>query len=81
MTSLEQENFNGSSPIRKLTEILSPGMNVNINSKISNYMMLIYYEKIKDFFVVGIAGIDISTGSSFVYETGSTMYKGGNKLT
>tara|TARA_Y100000389_G_scaffold24262_1_gene20934 strand:- start:7315 stop:10374 length:3060 start_codon:yes stop_codon:yes gene_type:complete len=60
------------SPIRKLTEILSPGMNVNINSKISNYMMLIYYEKIKDFFVVGIAGIDISTGSSFVYETGST---------
>tara|TARA_B110001450_G_scaffold175648_1_gene164001 strand:- start:2807 stop:5872 length:3066 start_codon:yes stop_codon:yes gene_type:complete len=59
-------------PIRELTEILSPGMNVNINSKKSNYMMTIYYEKIKDLFVVGIAGIDISTGSSFVYEAGST---------
>ena len=59
-------------PIRKLTEILSPGMNVNINSKKSNYMMTIYYEKIKELFVVGIAGIDISTGSSFVYEVGST---------
>ena len=59
-------------PERKITEILSPGMNINVSSKKSNYMMVIYYEFVESLPIVGIAGIDLSTGNSFVYETGST---------
>jgi len=59
-------------PERKITEILSPGMNMNVSGKKSNYMMVVYYEFVDTLPVVGIAGIDLSTGNSFVYETGST---------
>jgi DNA mismatch repair protein MutS len=59
-------------PERKITEILSPGVNVNVANKKSNYMMVLYYEFADDLPIVGIAGIDISTGMSFVYEAGST---------
>jgi len=59
-------------PDRKVTEILSPGMNINLNTKKSNYMMVVYYEKIKNLIISGISCIDISTGKSFVYEVGST---------
>lgn len=59
-------------PERKITEVLSPGMNMNVVSKKNNYMMVIYYEFIDELPVVGISGIDLTTGSSFVYETGST---------
>ena len=58
-------------PERKVTEILSPGMNININSKKSNNLMVIYYEKINQLYVVGVSIIDISIGSNFVYEIGS----------
>ena len=58
-------------PQRKVTDILSPGMNVNINSKKSNYMMVIYYEKINNLLVIGVSLLDISTGKCFVYEAGS----------
>jgi DNA mismatch repair protein MutS len=59
-------------PQRKITEILSPGMNVNVSGKRNNYMMVIYYEFVGDLPMVGMAGIDLSTGNSFVYETGAT---------
>ena len=59
-------------PERQITDILSPGMDINIDNKNSNYMMVIYYEYINDLPVIGIAGIDLSTGNTFVYETGST---------
>jgi DNA mismatch repair protein MutS len=59
-------------PERKITEILSPGMNINVATKKSNYMMVIYYEFADDLPIVGIAGIDLSTGASFVYEGGAT---------
>ena len=58
-------------PDRKVTEILSPGMNINSNTKKSNYLMSIYYEKINNLLVVGISFIDISTGKCYVYEIGS----------
>lgn len=58
-------------PERKITEILSPGMNLNIVGKRNNFMMVLYYEFITDLPVVGIAGIDLSTGNSFVYEAGA----------
>ena len=53
-----------------MTEILSPGMNININSKKSNNLMVIYYEKINQLYVVCVSIIDISIGSNFVYEIG-----------
>lgn len=59
-------------PERKITEILSPGMNINVANKKSNYMIVLYYEFADDLPMVGIAGIDISTGASFVYEAGSS---------
>lgn len=59
-------------PERKVTEILSPGMNTGITTKTSNYMMVLYYEYINTYIVIGIAGIDLSTGKTFIYEAGST---------
>tara|TARA_B110000858_G_scaffold91225_1_gene105396 strand:- start:2957 stop:6040 length:3084 start_codon:yes stop_codon:yes gene_type:complete len=58
-------------PERKVTEVLSPGMNLNCNTKKTNYLMSIYYEKINNLFVVGISFIDISTGKCNTYEIGS----------
>lgn len=60
-------------PQRKVTEILSPGMNINIENKKNNYMMVVYYEYNNDLPVAGISGIDLSTGNTFVYEAGSTI--------
>lgn len=59
-------------PERKVTEILSPGMNYSITSKNSNYMMVLYFEFINKYLVAGISGIDLSTGKTFAYEAGST---------
>ena len=59
-------------PKRSVTEILSPGANINISNKQSNYMMVIFYEIINGFVIAGISGIDLSTGKTFVYEVGST---------
>jgi DNA mismatch repair protein MutS len=59
-------------PERKVTEILSPGMNITVQNKKSNFMMVLYYEFIDSLLVVGIAGIDLSTGKTFIYEAGST---------
>ena len=58
-------------PDRKVTEIMSPGMNMNCNTKKTNYLMSIYYEKINNLLVIGISFIDISTGKCYVYEIGS----------
>lgn len=59
-------------PERKLTEILSPGMNLNVENRKDNYMMVLYFEYIENMSIVGIAGIDLSTGKTFVYEAGSS---------
>lgn len=59
-------------PERKVTEIISPGTNVNIVNKRSNYIMVIYYEVIEGYIIAGISGIDLSTGKTFVYEVSST---------
>jgi DNA mismatch repair protein MutS len=58
-------------PDRKVTEIMSPGMNMNCNTKKTNYLMSIYYEKINNLLIIGISFIDISTGKCYVYEIGS----------
>jgi DNA mismatch repair protein MutS len=58
-------------PERKVTEIISPGTNVNIVNKRSNYIMVVYYEVIEGYIIAGISGIDLSTGKTFVYEVSS----------
>lgn len=59
-------------PERKVTEILSPGMNISVNNKSSNYMMILYFEFINKHLIAGISGIDLSTGKTFIYEAGSS---------
>jgi DNA mismatch repair protein MutS len=59
-------------PQRKITEIISPSTNININSQKSNYIMVLYYEEINNLLITGITGVDLTTGRSFIYENGSS---------
>jgi DNA mismatch repair protein MutS len=59
-------------PKREIREILSPGHNLNISNKKHNYMIVLYYEYISQFAIAGIAGIDLTTGKTFVYEAASS---------
>ena len=59
-------------PKREVTDIISPGTNVNIVNKRSNYIMVLYYEVIDGYIIAAISGIDLSTGKTFVYEVSST---------
>jgi DNA mismatch repair protein MutS len=59
-------------PERKITEIISPSTNINITNKKSNYIMVYYFEIINNLLVVGISGVDLTTGKTFIYENGAT---------
>uniref|UniRef100_A0A6C0LJ09 DNA mismatch repair proteins mutS family domain-containing protein n=1 Tax=viral metagenome TaxID=1070528 RepID=A0A6C0LJ09_9ZZZZ len=59
-------------PERKITEIISPSTNINANTKKGNYIMVLYFEEMKDnLLIVGISGVDLTTGKCFVYESGA----------
>ncbi len=62
-------------PERKITEIISKATNISgITSKKSNYIIVLYFEEMKDnLLVVGISGVDLSTGNCFVYEIGANQ--------
>lgn len=70
---IEQDSHGTSNPNRKVTDIISPGININTHN-FSNNVMSVYLEEIKDskfdkFYVqLGISTIDITTGESTVYE-------------
>lgn len=49
---------------REVTEILSPSMNITPTSNDSNFLVAYYWEK----GAMGVAGVDVSTGQTFVYE-------------
>jgi len=73
---IEQDSNGVSKPTRNITEIISPG--VNINSKnFSNNMLSIYIEEYKDYktketiLQIGLAILDVTTGHTKVYETHS----------
>jgi DNA mismatch repair protein MutS len=75
---IEQEHVPGfKEPQRKITEIISPSLNMDTNNY-TNHMMSIYLENIKDhktgkdLMFVGLSTVDITTGESYVYETHST---------
>lgn len=63
-------------PNRKITEIISPAMNLE-SDNFSTFTMSIYLEQIKDhstnrpLLFVGITLIDVATGETIVYETHS----------
>jgi len=68
----QQMTSDNKNRVRTVAEILSPGSNINITDKRSNYMMVIMYEIINGYIIAGISGIDLSTGKTFIYEVGST---------
>jgi DNA mismatch repair protein MutS len=59
-------------PERKITEIISPSTNINLTTKKSNYIMVFYFEVINNLLIVGVSGVDLTTGKSFIYENGSS---------
>ena len=56
---------------RFLSEIISPGVNLEYSKKTENYITSIIIEKYSAFHI-GFANIDLNTGKSFVYENYST---------
>ena len=58
-------------PERKITEIISPSTNINNNIRNGNYILVYFFEEVNGFLIVGISGVDLTTGKSFVYENGS----------
>lgn len=64
-------------PKRAVTEILSPGTNIEVNQTDSSNLMVIYIEENEKYkakgvdITVGCSIIDLSTGKSDVYETSS----------
>jgi DNA mismatch repair protein MutS len=67
-------------PKRAVTEILSPGVNLDISTNESNNLMVVYIDECERYnspgiidISVGCSVIDITTGKSDVYETTSYM--------
>jgi len=71
---IEQDSHGTKGPNRDITEVLSPGVDLNTNN-FSNNMMSIYFEEFKDsktnknILQLGLSIIDVTTGESWVYET------------
>ena len=68
---IEQDSHGTKNPTREITEIISPGINIESNS-FSNNFMSIYIEEStyqsKPILLAGISNIDITTGENIVYE-------------
>ena len=56
---------------RYLSEIISPGVNIEYSKEAENYVTSIIIEKYSAFHI-GFANIDLNTGKSYVYENYST---------
>lgn len=64
-------------PRREITEIMSPGMQLTPSGADGNYMVVCCWDVHEDalrrrLLAVGLAGMDISTGRTWVYEVAST---------
>jgi len=74
---IEQDGHNTKEPKRKISEIISPGVNIESTCFSSN-MMSVYLEEMKDhrtnrpILCLGLSIIDVTTGETTVYETSST---------
>jgi len=49
-----QQGEDNKNVVRSVAEILSPGSNINITDKKSNYMMVVIYELINNYVIAGI---------------------------
>lgn len=64
------DDENGKSKTREVTDIISPSLSIISNN--NNYLCVIYFEEYDDLLSVGISGIDIISGHTFILETIST---------
>ena len=68
---IEQDSHGTKNPKREVTEIISPGINVESHS-FNNYLLSIYLEestyKGKPILLSGVSTIDITTGDNVIYE-------------
>lgn len=77
IVKIEQDSNGVANPEREITEILSPGLNLDTN-QYSNNIMSVYIEEIKDYktgkkiLTLGLAIADINTGQTYIYENHST---------
>ena len=64
-------------PKREITEILSPSMQISPNTPNGNFLFVSYWDFYTDslqkrLLSLGLAGFDVSTGETWIYETAST---------
>ena len=75
---IEQDSHGTKSPKRTITEIVSPGLNIESNNY-SNNIMSVYLECINDYksgkpiLILGLSIADVTTGDNCVYETHSPI--------
>ena len=69
---IEQEAMGIKDPKRSITEIISPGTNLDETNQVSNNLMSIYIETIKsstkNILYAGVSTIDVTTGENNIYE-------------
>lgn len=77
IVKIEQDANGVSNPEREITEIFSPGINLE-TLQYSNNIMSVFIEEIKDYktgkpiLTLGLAIADINTGETYIYENHST---------
>ena len=71
IVKIEQDSHGTKNPKRTVTEIISPGVNLN-SSHYSNYLVSIYLEEIscngKAILWGGVSSMDINTGDNIIYD-------------
>jgi len=68
---VEQDTNGCKDPKRRITEILSPGVNIDSTTSCTNNLMSIFFETINSdpkILYIGISIIDVTTGESSIYE-------------
>jgi DNA mismatch repair protein MutS len=61
-------------PRREVTDVFSPGTQLNATQRDGNYLMVVYTDVLPNALeAVGLAAIDVSNGASVVFETASTL--------
>jgi DNA mismatch repair protein MutS len=60
-------------PQRKVTKIISPGVQLDFITDDSNNIVSVFFEIVNKFLFIGMSSIDFSTGSSSVYQTFSEI--------
>ena len=54
-------------PDREVTQILSPGTDIEYNKNNSNHLLSVYIEKLNNTITAGVSSIDLSTGKNYIH--------------